>query len=285
MRLSYEILKRLVDAYRKLRNTARYALGNISEFDVESDRVTESEMREIDLWALAATRDVARKVVEAYRRFDYTAVYHTLYNFATVTLSAVYFDILKDRLYTFAPKSIARRSAQTALYEIVDTFARLLAPLLAFTADEVWENLPGKRELSVHMAEFPKADEREGDKELLAGWNKLFEIRALVQKRLEEKRNERIIGASLEAKVLLRAGGDSFDLLKQYEDQLPSIFIVSQVGLDRAEGDDLIIDVAHADGAKCERCWNWSETVGEDARFPTLDARCVKQIEEGWGKE
>ncbi|HXG91903.1 MAG TPA: isoleucine--tRNA ligase [Blastocatellia bacterium] len=283
MRLSDEILKRLVDAYRKLRNTARYALGNISDFDPERDRVDESEMWEIDRWALAATREVTRRVVEAYRRFEYTAVYHTLYNYATVTLSAIYIDILKDRLYTFAPKSVGRRSAQTALYEIIDRFARLLAPVLAFTADEIWENLPGEREASVHMAEFPAVEEREGDKELLATWERLFDIRSAVQKALEEKRGEKIIGASLEAKVTIRASGDALELLKGYEEQLPAIFIVSQVALERGDADELKIEVAHADGAKCERCWNWSETVGHDANYPTLDARCVRQIEEGWG--
>src|SRR5436853_5922746 len=220
VRLSEEILKRLVDAYRKLRNTARYALGNISDFAPEVDAVAESEMLEIDRWALAATREVARKVIDAYKRFEYTTVYHTLYNYATVTLSAVYIDILKDRLYTFAPKLVGRRSAQTALYQIVDAFTRLLAPVLAFTADEIWENLPGKREASVHLAEFADAEARAGDAELLARWNQLFDVRSAVQKALEEKRNEKVIGASLEAHVTLRASGETLDLLAAYEDQL-----------------------------------------------------------------
>jgi isoleucyl-tRNA synthetase len=281
MRLSDEILKRLVDAYRKLRNTARYALGNISDFDPKRDRVERGRMWEIDRWALAVTDEVTLKVIEAYRRFEYTAVYHTLYQYATVTLSAVYFDILKDRLYTFAPKSAGRRSAQTALYEIVDRFARLLAPVLAFTADEVWENLPGERVPSVHIAEFPEAAASDEDKELLAMWQRLFDVRADVQKALEEKRNEKLIGASLEATVKLIAGGEQFDLLKRYEEHLPSLLIVSGVALEQAEGEGLRVEVARAPGQKCERCWNWSESVGRDARFPTLDERCVRQIEEG----
>jgi isoleucyl-tRNA synthetase len=282
VRLSEEILKRLVDAYRKLRNTARYALGNISDFDPETDAVAESEMWEIDRWALAATRDVARKVIDAYKRFEYTTVYHTLYNYATVTLSAMYIDILKDRLYTFAPKSVGRRSAQTALYQIVDAFTRLLAPVLAFTADEIWENLPGKREASVHLAEFADAEARAGDAELLARWNQLFEVRSAVQKALEEKRNEKVIGASLEAHVTLRASGETLDLLAAYEDQLADIFIVSAVTLEGKESGDAEVTVAHAEGAKCERCWHWNNMVGADARFPTVDARCVRQLEEGW---
>lgn len=284
MRLSDEILRRLVDAYRKLRNTARYALGNISDFDPERDRVDESQMWEIDLWALATTREVTRKVIEAYKKFEYTTVYHTLYNYATVTLSAIYIDILKDRLYTFAPKSVGRRSAQTALYEIVDCFARLLAPVLAFTADEIWEALPGEREASVHLAEFPDAELREGDAELLKEWNDgLLIIRDQVQGELETMRSARVIGASLEAKVTIRASGPQFELLKRYEKDLPAIFIVSQVALQEMDAQGFSIKVEHADGLKCERCWNYSESVGSDPRYPMLDARCVRQVEEGWG--
>ncbi|MFL6274841.1 MAG: isoleucine--tRNA ligase [Blastocatellia bacterium] len=282
VRLSDEILKRLVDTYRKLRNTARYALGNLSDFDPGRDAVAESEMWEIDRWALSATREVARKVLDAYQRFEYTTVYHTLYNYATVTLSAVYIDILKDRLYTFAPKSAGRRSAQTALYQIVDAFARLLAPVLVFTADEIWESLPGEHEASVHLAEFADAQARDGDAELLARWGKLFEVRSAVQKALEEKRNAKVIGASLEAQVTVRATGETLAQLAAYEDRLADIFIVSGVTLEDSAGGDLEVTVTHADGAKCERCWHWGDTVGADARFPTIDARCVRQLEEGW---
>jgi isoleucyl-tRNA synthetase len=283
VRLSNEILKRLVDTYRKFRNTARHALGNISDFNPETDAVVYEEMFEIDRWALAATNEVARKVIEAYKRFDYTAVYHALYNYTTVTLSAVYFDILKDRLYTFAPKSPGRRSAQTALYEIVDKFARLLAPILVFTADEIWENLQGKREASVHMVEFPNTEGRADEAELLATWDQFLEVRSTVQKALEEKRNEKVIGSSLEAKVNVKAGGETFALLKKYDEQLATLFIVSEVVLQASESDTLEVEVEHAAGAKCERCWNWSVTVGQDGRYPTLDARCVQQVEEGWG--
>jgi isoleucyl-tRNA synthetase len=282
VRVSPEILNRMVDAYRKLRNTARYALGNIGDFDPDSDRVDQSDMWEVDRWALAMTRELTRKVVEAYRQFDYTTVYHALYHYATVTLSNVYIDILKDRLYTFAPKSVGRRSAQTALYDIVDCFARLLAPILVFTADEIWESLPGSREASVHIAEFPKEEPTDSDAELLATWARLFEVRSIVQKALEEKRNAKVIGASLEAKVTLWAAGETYELLARYEDQLPSIFIVSQVALHRGDEGGVRVEVEHADGLKCERCWNWSTSVGADARFPTIDARCVRQIEEGW---
>jgi isoleucyl-tRNA synthetase len=287
VRVSPEILSRMVDAYRKLRNTARYALGNIGDFDPERDQVSENEMWEVDRWALAVTREVTRKVVEAYKRFDYTTVYHALYNYATVTLSNIYIDILKDRLYTFAPKSLGRRAAQTTLYRIVNTFTRLLAPILCFTADEIWEALPGKRETSVHLAEFPDGRASDGDEELLKEWDPreggLLYIRWGVQEELENKRSEKVIGASLEAKVTIEAHGDQFRLLKKYEKELPSILIVSAVVLKEIEFSGLGTLVEHAGGEKCERCWNWSETVGQDPRAPGVDERCIRQLEEGWG--
>jgi isoleucyl-tRNA synthetase len=284
MRLSQEILTRLVDTYRKLRNTARYALGNIFDFDPSTDRIPYDQLWEVDRWALAATEELAGNVIEAYRKYDYTSVYHSLYNHATVTLSAVYFDILKDRLYTFAPKSVGRRSAQTALYEIVEKISRLLAPILVFTADEIWENIPGIQTASVHLAEFPQLERRESNSDLLATWNRLLGVRSQVQRALEEKRNEKVIGASVEAAVTLISSGDTYQLLERYAEQLPAIFIVSKVELREAAGVELRVEVEHASGTKCERCWNWSETVGQDERYPTLDARCVLQVEEGWGK-
>ena len=261
-------------------------LGNISDFDPETDQVSESEMWEIDRWALAVTRDITRRVAESYSRFDYTTVYHALYNYATVTLSSIYIDILKDRLYTFAPKSVGRRAAQTALFRIVDAFTRLLAPILCFTADEIWENLPGSREASVHLAEFPTVENRDEDKALLERWNDrdkgILQIRSAVQQQLEIARTQKAIGASLEAKVTVISRGDQFELLKSLEDELAAIFIVSQVVLCSGESDELVVNVEHAEGAKCERCWNWSLSVGGDPRFPTLDERCIRQIEEGW---
>jgi isoleucyl-tRNA synthetase len=283
MRLSEEILARLVDAYRKMRNTARFALGNLFDFDPETDRVPRDRMWEIDRWALAATNSLARRVIAAYREFEYHAVYHLLYNYSAVTLSAIYFDILKDRLYTFAPKSEGRRSAQTALFEIADKLARLLAPILSFTADEVWENLPGRREPSVHLALFPEPEPE--DEQLLARWEKLFQVRSHVQRALERERERKLIGASLEARVRIRARDETHDLLEEYRDQLASIFIVSEVELERSASEELTVEIERARGRKCERCWNWSETVGRDPRYPTLDARCIAQLEEGWGKK
>ncbi|HEV8137414.1 MAG TPA: isoleucine--tRNA ligase [Pyrinomonadaceae bacterium] len=279
MRGSDEILQRVTDGYRKLRNTARFALGNLHGFDPVKDSVAYEEMEEIDRWALAELDQVTGKVLSAYKSFEFHLVYHALYNFATVTLSARYFDIIKDRLYTFAPRNKARRSAQTALFAIADALARMLGPILVFTADEVWENLPGRSEAqpSVHMSLFPEASEVDHSN-LLADWGGLFEVRDQVLRALEEARVAKEIGSSLEAKVTLTATGNTMRLLQSHESELRYIFIVSQVEL--REGGELTISVSRADGEKCERCWNYSTKVGESAKFPTVCERCVSALEE-----
>jgi isoleucyl-tRNA synthetase len=276
MRGSDEILQRVTDAYRKLRNTARFALGNLYGFEPARDAVPDAEMEEIDRWALAELDRVLARVMKAYEAYEFHNVYHALYNFATVTLSARYFDIIKDRLYTFAPRNKARRSAQTALLRIADALARTLSPILVFTADEIWENLPDRVEPSVHIAEFPVAGEQSHD-ELLATWDRLFEIRDEVLRALEEARVAKQIGSSLEAKVTLSAPGDTLALLQAHEADLRYIFIVSQVELvDGAQS----IKVSRAEGEKCERCWNYSTRVGESERYPTVCERCVAALEE-----
>lgn len=280
MRASDEILQRVTDGYRKLRNTARFALGNLNGFDPARDGVPEAELEEIDRWALAELNRVTAKVLAAYRAFEFHNVYHALYNFATVTLSARYFDIIKDRLYTFAPRGKARRSAQTALLKIGDALARMLGPILVFTADEIWENLPNRAEPSIHLAEFPKPSE-ESDDALLSTWERLFAIRDDVLRALEEARVAKQIGSSLEAKVRLEASGNALELLRQHEKDLRYLFIVSQVGLVEAkENAGVRINISVADGAKCERCWNYSTRVGESERYPTVCERCIAALEE-----
>jgi len=281
VRSSPEILERVADGYRKIRNTARFALGNLDGFDPTRDSVAEDEMLEIDRWALAELDLVIARVCAAYEAYEFHTVYHALYDFCTVKLSARYFDILKDRLYTFAPRNTARRSVQTALYRIADALACLLAPILAFTADEVWENLPGNgaRPASVHLAEFPRARD-EQDQELSARWQQLFEVRDEVLRVLEAARVAKTIGSSLEAAVEITAGGKTYDLLERYADELRYIFIVSQVGLSRAEAGHITVKVRRADGPKCERCWNYSPRVGESSRYPTACERCVEALKE-----
>ncbi len=283
MRSSKEILQRVTDGYRKLRNTARFALGNLHGFDPARDSVPAEEMLETDRWALAKLDEVIKTVREAYEAYEFHTVYHTLYNFSTVTLSARYFDILKDRLYTFSPRNFARRSAQTALFRIVDSLARMLAPLLVFTADEIWENLPvdNTRAAFVHLALLPEAS-GPSDESLMANWERLFEIRDEVLQSLEEARIAKQIGSSLEARLKISAAGDSYDLLLRYRDELRYIFIVSQVEVVNSDegASGVVVKVFPAEGRKCERCWNYSTRVGESARYPEVCERCVTALEE-----
>ncbi|MEP6789487.1 MAG: class I tRNA ligase family protein, partial [Acidobacteriota bacterium] len=277
VRCSDEILSRVVDAYRKMRNTLRYALGNLAEFDPARDAVAADEMLDVDLWALAGLDDVTEKVLAGYEAYDFQAAYHALYNFCTVTLSARYFDIIKDRLYIFAPRSIERRSAQTALYKIADSLCRLLSPILVFTSDETWENLPARDVPSVHIAEFPVAGKVENSG-LAENWERVFSIRDEVLKALEDARNNKQIGSSLEAKVILTTDAATTRLLLDYYEQLRYIFIVSQVEVH--EGDAFKVEIQKADGQKCERCWNYSTRVGEFSEWPTVCERCYAALKE-----
>lgn len=283
VRCSPEILQRVSDGYRKLRNTARFALGNLHGFDPVRDSVPHDEMLEIDRWALSELDLIVERVRTAYEAYEFHTVYHTLYNFATVTLSARYFDIIKDRLYTAAPRSLSRRSAQTALHAIGDALARLLAPILVFTADEIWENLPHSSVdnepvfASVHIAEFPVA-RRVRDAEMATAWESLFGMRDVVLQALEEARNAKLIGSSLEARINLSASKEDYDLLERYKDELRYLFIVSQVQISKAEEGGVKVTVDRADGEKCERCWNYSERVGESSRYPTACERCVESL-------
>ncbi|HEV7858235.1 MAG TPA: isoleucine--tRNA ligase [Pyrinomonadaceae bacterium] len=292
MRCSPEILQRISDAYRKIRNTARFALGNLHGFDPARDVVSFEEMLEIDRWVLAELNAVIEKVTVGYENYEFHTAYQTLYNFCTVTLSARYMDIIKDTLYTALPRSHARRSAQTALYRIVDALARMLAPILVFTADEIWENLPEIRSkgrlASVHLGRLPEASEVGDAAELLSNWSRLFDIREEVLRRLEEYRAAKKIGSSLDARVNILAHGERFEFLQRYHNQLRYIFIVSQVDLEYLDKphnlddpqfnpplDLMIPNVYQAYGQKCERCWNYSTRVGESTRYPTACERCL----------
>jgi isoleucyl-tRNA synthetase len=288
MRCSEEILQRVTDGYRKLRNTARFALGNLDGFDPQRDAVADEDMLEIDRWALGELNKTVWYVRDWYDKYDFHNVLHTLYDFCTVTLSARYFDIIKDRLYTSAPQSTQRRSAQTVLYRIADSLARMLAPILSFTADEIWEILPSgdKRVASVHIAELPSAHDPSNDRELLARWNKFFHIRDQVLIKLEEARVAKLIGSSLEACLVVRPRHDDDEIFRHFWDELRYMFIVSQVRLaneDELRNGSLVLNqfkIELAEGQKCERCWNYSTRVGESGRYPTVCERCVGALEE-----
>jgi isoleucyl-tRNA synthetase len=283
VRLSETILTRLVDAYRKLRNTLRFLLGNLAEFDAERDAVPAAELPELDQWILLRAEDLVARCRGWYDNYEFHKVYHSVYAFATVDLSAVYFDILKDRLYTSAKKSKARRSAQTALHRLLDALVRLVAPVMSFTAEEVWTHM-GRRG-SVHTAYFPDPSGlsdgiAEAARKRAANWDRLMEVRGDVLKSLEEARNEKLIGAPLEARVCLSANGDLYPLLDEYAGVLPALFIVSQVDVDHSTGGSLGVTVERAAGAKCERCWKYTTDIGIDAAFPTICGACAAAVKE-----
>ena len=282
VRISETIVTRMVEAYRKLRNTFRYLLGNLAGFDPARDAVAAAGLFEIDQWVLLRAEDLVARSRAWFEEFQFHKVYHALYAFATVDLSAVYFDVLKDRLYTSAPRSQARRAAQTALYRLLDALVRLSAPILSFTAEEVWGHMgrPG----SVHLALFPEPGELsagigDGMRRRVPEWDRLMEVRASVLKSLEAARNEKLIGAPLEARVRLRAAGDVYALLKRYQGELAALFIVSQVELEAGEA-ALDVAVERALGAKCGRCWKYSTDIGGDPRYPTICRPCAAAVDE-----
>ncbi len=290
--MSDNVMKQLAEAYRKLRNTFRYILGNLHEFEPERDALPDAEMEEFDRWMLEKTSELAAQCRVWYENFEFHRVFHALHEFATVSLSAFYFDVLKDRLYTLPRRSRARRSAQTAIWRIGSALVRLAAPVMVFTAEEVWKHLPrrGDEPESVHLAEFPtEAELNTGlDASKDANWELLVRVRNAALQAMEPLRQAKTIAGSLEAKVTLQAEDELGNLLDAYAEILPALFIVSQVergdagdnGFQSEELPDLRIGVQRAEGAKCERCWNYSTAVGAKAEYPTVCGRCVAALEE-----
>lgn len=289
IRLGQETLQRLSDAYRRIRNTARYLLGNLNGFDPEGDRVEDKDLLEMDRWAMSRLHRLIQKVSSAYDKYEFHVIYHAVHNFCSIDLSAFYLDILKDRLYTSSKQSIAYRSARTTMYYIVDALTRILAPVLTFTAEEIWLDLPGEREASVHLAPFPQENSSYLNDQLEERYEQLHKIRTEVSRQLEKARADKQLGQSLEAKILLDAPEEYQQLLTDYSDSLPTYFIVSQVELTKdlsaaVEAENipgLKLQVLPADGEKCERCWNYATSVGENSEHPTLCARCADVLAAG----
>jgi isoleucyl-tRNA synthetase len=279
VRMSRQILARVVEAYRKIRNTLRYLLSNLYDFDPAKDRLALGRMQEVDRFALARYADMAATVVKAYDAYDYPTIFQAINQFTTVDLSAFYADVSKDRLYTFAAGSPERRSAQTAMFVIADGLTRLLAPILPMTSDELWRHLPGTSDASVHLALFPADAETFRDVELVARWERLMRIRDEVNRALEVERQTKTIGNSLGARVVLRPGGDDAKLLERYRADLPMLFIVSQVECEPAGADSpLELMVVRADGEKCPRCWRTVARVSSAAATEGLCERCVDAL-------
>jgi isoleucyl-tRNA synthetase len=282
IKISNEILRRLADAYFRIRNTYRFLLGNLFDFHPEKDRVSYRELHEMDRWALHQLQKLITRVREAYERFEFHTVYHSVQNFCAVEMSALYFDILKDRLYTFSSNSRGRKSAQTALYEILKALTCLMAPILTFTTEEVWKHIPqepGNAE-SVHLTSFPEVKSEYLDDVLNERWERIWEIRTLVTKVLETSRKEKVIGLSLDAQVHLHLPEKLFLFLQPYEQDLKSIFIVSSVILYPSKDEkEVRAEVFRADGKKCERCWNYDVSVGHHPEHPSICQRCVEAIQ------
>ncbi len=292
MRISNEIVSRLVEAYRKIRNTCRFMLGNINDFDPEKAKpgaVNIDDFPEIDRLALSMLQGLIKRVDHAYNTFAFHEAYHAVYRFCVIDMSSFYLDILKDRLYTFKSDSGERVAAQVVLYNILVSLTKLIAPVLSFTAEEIWRHIPGEKEESVFLSDFPEADPGLIDKELEAKWEDLSKIRSEVNRALEIKRREKFIGNSLEARVDIYAGERSYRLLEQYLSFLPALFIVSQAGIFNfpdapdaaykgAEPDDIAIVVERAEGDKCRRCWNRDTSVGRHDSHPGLCERCFRVI-------
>jgi isoleucyl-tRNA synthetase len=286
-RISEEILTRVSEAYRRIRNTCRYILGSISDFNPATQAVAQADMPEIDRWALHQLEMLKERVLTAYQDFAFHVIYQDVNGFCTVEMSSFYLDILKDRMYTSKADSISRRSAQTVLHEILDTLLRLLAPVLSFTADEAWQHMPGRKEQSVHLAAFPLLHPEWKNDVLVERWDRIMKVRGDVSKALELARVAKTIGHSLDAAVTITAPVELLGFLREYESELQSIFIVSKVTLaDSCSGEcwisenieGLKIQVAAAPGAKCERCWYYSEELGSDGEHPTICPKCTAAV-------
>jgi isoleucyl-tRNA synthetase len=292
--ISNEIIKRLSEAYRRIRNTFRYILGNLSDFDPEKDAVLFSELTEIDRFTLSKLSTLTEKVLEAYNKYEFHAIFHLVHNFCAVDLSAFYLDALKDRLYTSKADSIERRAAQTTIYYVLDHLVKLLAPVLVFTTDEAWGFMSDDKSISVHLEEFPKPRGEWKDDKLEARWAEILKVKNEASRALELARKDKVIGHPLDARVALLPEGDIVELLKEegMEEILKEMLVVSEVQVedDVVEGEgvdvfftgdelpDLKILISKANGEKCERCWHYDLSVGKEKQALTICERCIQAL-------
>lgn len=296
--VSNNILKQMAEAYRKIRNTCRFILGNLYDFDPVQHQVPDVALLPLDRWALLKLNRLIKRVTDAYENYEFHIVYHSVHNFCTVDMSALYLDIIKDRLYVSPPDSVERRAAQTVLYKVIEALVRLLAPVLAFTTEEIWRYLPPVegRPLSVQLAGWPAVEEKFLDEEMEKRWERLWEVRSVVSKALELARQNKVIGHSLGAKVELYPDRQWYGFLLSWGERLAEIFIVSQVELHlpgtpvpedayaSEELSGLAVRTIPAGGRKCSRCWHYHEAVGQNSEYPELCPRCVSVVQQMVGK-
>jgi len=289
IRISDEILARLVEAYRRIRNTSRFILGNLYDFKPGS-MVSYQDMEEIDRWALHKLQEIIQRVRDAYNQYHFHLAFFTLHNFCTVDLSALYLDVLKDRLYTSRAESRQRRSAQSAMYIILDAMTRLLAPVLSFTAEEIWLSLPpyDGKEPSVHLTQFPEVNSGYMDTKLVESWGMMIALRGEISKAMEIARKNKVVGHSLDARVEISPPGNLRSFLQLHLEDLKTLLILSQINIvgERDIKDPyvseefagLTIGVSKARGKKCDRCWVYSEMVGVNRDHPAICERCISNL-------
>lgn len=279
IRISKDILKQLSEAYRKIRNTARYILGNLNDFNPDTDMVDVEDLYPIDKWAIAKLNELNDKVRAGYDAYEFHQVYHSIHNFCVVDMSNFYLDVLKDRLYTEKADSASRRAAQTTIYMILDAMTRMISPILAYTSDEIWRYMPHGSDCDkecVLFNEMPAKVDVDIDAEFMARWDRIHELRDLVKKSIEVAVKNKLIKSSLESKIVLTCGGDNYEFVNSVLGELTAVFIVSKVELVKGDSDEINVVVEKAEGEKCERCWVYSDTVGQNSEHPTLCARCAE---------
>ncbi len=273
--VSDEMFQRVTETYRRIRNTMRFLLGNLHDFDPQKDAVAFKDMPELDRWALIRMNRLIENCTKAYEEYNFFKVYHALNTFFTVELSSIYLDILKDRLYTGRTDGNARRSSQTVFYELTQTLCSLMAPVLSFLSEEVYQHIPHKKQESVFLTDFPKANPEYKDEQIVKEYELLFDVREQAQKVMEDLRREKVIGSSLDAKLILHADKETYKALKKHESSLLELFIVSQIEL--KEG-PLKVEAAKADGEKCVRCWQYSTQLGSSEKFPEICPKCTEAL-------
>lgn len=279
IRISKDILKQLSEAYRKIRNTARYILGNLNDFNPDTDMIDVKDLYPIDKWAIAKLNELNDKVRAGYDAYEFHQVYHSIHNFCVVDMSNFYLDVLKDRLYTEKADSASRRAAQTTIYMILDAMTRMISPILAYTSDEIWRYMPHGSNCDkecVLFNEMPAKVDVDIDAEFMARWDRIHELRDLVKKSIEVAVKNKLIKSSLESKIVLTCGGDNYEFVNSVLGELTAVFIVSKVELVKGDSDEINVVVEKAEGEKCERCWVYSDTVGQNSEHPTLCARCAE---------
>ncbi len=289
VKMSHEILKQLSESYRKIRNTARFIMGNLYDFDPDKDMVTPDEFLNLDKWALAKLDEVAEKIIKGYETFEFYSVYHAVQKFCIVDMSNFYLDVLKDRLYVEKAQSIERRAAQSAIYLILNTLVKMIAPILSYTAEEIWKYMPHFKTESIESVFLNDMNHKiplDMSGEFIKSWDRIHKIRDEIKKVLEIQRKNKIIGSSLEAELVAYSSGELYEFIDAHKEELQSVLIISGIKLEKEgkgdyeiEGiDGLSISINHSKHSKCERCWSYSESVGKDSENPSICERCVRVL-------